>query len=672
MSITLKQRRRQRARRRKLALGAAGVTILLAIAAAIAFFPNSKAAISAQQVQLLYRVSDAAASSDPSLLVQQAVDSGANCLLWDASLSNEEQLKAVSEQAKAAGIGIVAVAQGSGDAKQLMKKYALSGVCEQPTDQNGMGVYQPVTKELKQIVQPDSLGVELYGMWATGQQMAMVVADTDGADAQALCSQFSQPPQQLQTALVQGESLMIGLPESDLETTVDLYFVAGSADPTQPLTVNGQAVTVEEGGFWGLAVPLADGENVVTAVQGENTASITITKTQPQEGSWEPADPQPDGSPVLEKGQFIQITPALASLLEDYTDSDTILQTVYEGAIAQVEETAEYTSGGKITHAYKVADGWIRASDCQQIADAQTMQLTADGFEQQDHHSIFRIAGGSPLVIAQRTDTSLSLFLSGCTFSGSWQQSGLAQAVQAEQQENGVLLTFTFEPNALWGWSVDYTDTGSEIILKALPTLQDSQAPLQGVTVLLDPGHGQDDLGALGVLGVNGPSEKDLNLAAAQAVQQRLQQLGATVVMSRTDDTFLTLSERNQLLRSTKPDIFISLHHNSIDLARDVNEIRGVECYYFNPSGTTLAQNLSNLLSSATQRNNRGAKYNYFYVTRSDICPAVLLEIGFTPNPAEYASCVSAESLAKTGYTVGKAIENTLQGVVWSAEQENQ
>ncbi len=673
MNLQLQQRRKQRARRRKLLLGAVGVAILLMIAVAIAFFPTTKkAAISAQQVQLLYRVTDAAASSDPILLVQQAVKSGADSLLWDAPLTDPEQVKAVSEQARSEGVGLVAVVESDMDSAQqaeLIKQYGLSGLCAQPTDQNGLANYQPLTDQLQQIVQPDSLGVELYALWATGEQMAMVIADTDGTDQIALCSQFTESPKQTQTALVQAESLLIGLPESDLETTADQYFVAGTADPAQPLTVNGQTVTVEQGGFWGLAISLADGENVVTATQGETTASITITKTKPQEGSWEPVDPQPDDSQSLQQGQFIQVTSAVASLLEDYTDSDTILQTVYEGAIAQVEESVEYTSSGKLTHAYKVANGWIRAADCQPLQEAQTMQLTTDGFEQKDRHSIFRIAGGSPLVIAQRTDTSLSLFLSGSTLTGNWEQTGLVQTVQIEQQENGVLLTFTTEPNALWGWSVDYTETGSEIILKAPPVLQDSQTPLQGVTVLLDAGHGQDDLGALGVMGVNGPSEKDLNLAAAQAVQNRLEQLGATVVMSRTDDTFLTLAERNQLLRSVKPDIFISLHHNSIDLARDVNEVRGVECYYFYPSGITLAENLSNLLSSATGRGNRGAKYNYFYVTRSDICPAVLLEIGFTPNPAEYASCVSAENLAKTGYTVAQAIQNTLQGVVWTPEQ---
>ena len=111
--------------------------------------------------------------------------------------------------------------------------------------------------------------------------------------------------------------------------------------------------------------------------------------------------------------------------------------------------------------------------------------------------------------------------------------------------------------------------------------------------------------------GAHGPCEKDLNLAVALSAKQRLEQLGATVVMSRQEDVFPTLAERNQQLRQVKPDIFVSVHHNSIALTRDVNEVHGVECYYFHDSGKLLAQNLAQSVSELTQRNNRGDKYNY-------------------------------------------------------------
>ena len=64
--------------------------------------------------------------------------------------------------------------------------------------------------------------------------------------------------------------------------------------------------------------------------------------------------------------------------------------------------------------------------------------------------------------------------------------------------------------------------------------------------VLLDPGHGAQDIGAMGVAGTSAPCEKDVNLAVALAAREQLEAMGATVLMTREDDSFPTLVERNQ------------------------------------------------------------------------------------------------------------------------------
>lgn len=660
-------------KRMPLFFSALAVLVLVVAAAFIVLLPSPQAAVTAQQVQTLYRITDSFVQQlDPKApqlapLFADAKSAGANSLLWDAPIQDKKLFGEVAKQTAKQNLGFVVALDMQTEPKEkdaLAKKYPISGFCGVDLSANELKIYPPQTEGLQQIVLPDDSGAEFYSLWAQAVPMVPIAAGTDGQNHVVLCQQLQNPPTTPQTALTTKAALSIGLPPPDQKTTAEQHFVAGTADPALPLLVNEQPVEVQKGGFWGVVVPLQEGENTITVTQAGQTASLVITRTKPKEGAWTPKDPVSDGSEALEAGQLIQITSPLASLLSDYEDDDTILQTVYQGAVAQVEESVEFTRGKKQTHAYRINGGWILAKDCQPMKEASTQQLTAVAFRQEGRNSIFRFEGGTPLVTADRTEDSLSLFLSGAVLNGSlWAETGMAQAITFEQKETGLLLRFEFPQNALWGWSVDYAENAAEIILKAAPELtQNPAAPLEGITILLDAGHGLDDLGALGPMGADGPTEKDLNLGVALAAKQRLEQLGAVVFMSREEDVFPTLAERNQQLRQTKPDLFIALHHNSIPLTKDVNEVHGVECYYFYPSGKLLAENLADTVSRFLQRQNRGERYNYFYVTRSDICPAVLLEIGFTPNPAEYSSCASAEGIAKTAYAISKAVEDTLKG----------
>ncbi len=660
-------------KKKALLWSALGVAVMIAAAAMIVLWPSPKAAVSAEELQRLYRITDSYISQlDPKhpqtqQLFVAARQAGANGLLWHGSIENQQLVGQVARQAAKEGLGFVVALDIETDPAikiRLMKKYPISGLCAYDLSDNDAKIFAPQTEGLRQIVLPDSSGAEFYSLWAQGISMSPVVASTNGQNHTILCSQLQNPPVAPQAALTPEASLSIGVPHQDPKTTAQQHFVAGRADPTLPLLVNGQEVVVHKGGFWGILMPLQEGENTITATQEGQTVSTVITRIKPQEGIWEPKQPEPDGSEQLEAGALIQITSPLASLLSDYKDDDSILQTVYQGAVARVEESAAFVRGRKQTHAYRVQQGWILAKDCTPLEKTEVQALKAADFRQQGRDYIFPLHGGTPLAIAERTDTTLTLFLSGAVLEGPlWEQKGIAKEIGFEQTENGLLLRFEFPPKGLWGWSVDYGEQGTEIILKAPPTLSQSpERPLEGIVVMLDAGHGLEDLGALGPMGPAGPGEKDLNLAVALAAKQRLEQMGAVVMMTREGDTFPTLADRNRQLRQQKPDLFLSLHHNSIPLTKDANEIHGVECYYFYPSGKALAQNLADTVSRFLNRQNRGEKYNYFYVTRSDICPAVLLEIGFTPNPAEYSDCASADGIAKTAYAIGQGVQDTLQG----------
>jgi N-acetylmuramoyl-L-alanine amidase len=83
---------------------------------------------------------------------------------------------------------------------------------------------------------------------------------------------------------------------------------------------------------------------------------------------------------------------------------------------------------------------------------------------------------------------------------------------------------------------------------------------LHGAHVVLDPGHGGDEPGAVGA---NGLTEKDVNLAVAQRTAELLRAAGATVVLTRPGDERVTLATRAGIAVALRPVAFVSIHHNA-------------------------------------------------------------------------------------------------------------
>lgn len=169
-------------------------------------------------------------------------------------------------------------------------------------------------------------------------------------------------------------------------------------------------------------------------------------------------------------------------------------------------------------------------------------------------------------------------------------------------------------------------------------------------TVVLDPGHGGKDDGARG----NGLVEKELSLDVALRVEKILKPFNFPVVVTRRNDTFISLEERAAIANRIDNAIFVSIHFNH---APD-RASTGVETFYasqkiapepewtwvgmFNKpeqtapdNGETLAGFIQASLVMRTDAVNRGIKGRELYVVRHTRCPAVLVEGGFINNPLE-------------------------------------
>jgi len=126
----------------------------------------------------------------------------------------------------------------------------------------------------------------------------------------------------------------------------------------------------------------------------------------------------------------------------------------------------------------------------------------------------------------------------------------------------------------------------------------DSPVPAGGLRkIVLDPGHGGKDPGAIGSSGI---AEKDVVLAVAKKLAQRLKtELGVQVVLTRNDDRFVPLEDRTALANNENADLFISLHVN----ASPNGEARGIETYYLDNTTDEAAIRLAARENGTSRRN---------------------------------------------------------------------
>jgi N-acetylmuramoyl-L-alanine amidase len=201
-------------------------------------------------------------------------------------------------------------------------------------------------------------------------------------------------------------------------------------------------------------------------------------------------------------------------------------------------------------------------------------------------------------------------------------------------------------------WGIRY-DAQKELVLintkdssvPPLPTeyltterTEDGNDRLVGKVVCVDPGHGGSDPGALGPTGT---MEKDNTLAIALLLKEKLEQNGATVVMTRNADVDVAfadataneeLSARVEVANHIEANLFISIHNDAFTS----NTAAGTTTFHYGDKDSVKLANLvQRSLSDKLGTKNRGARFASFYVLRYTKMPSILVETAFISNPVE-------------------------------------
>lgn len=182
-----------------------------------------------------------------------------------------------------------------------------------------------------------------------------------------------------------------------------------------------------------------------------------------------------------------------------------------------------------------------------------------------------------------------------------------------------------------------------------------SLAPKGRAVVIVDPGHGGKDPGAIGIGGLQ---EKNVILPISKRVAQLLEEKGIQAVLTRDSDYFVGLQGRVDIAEQANANLFVSIHANSLPTRPDVS---GLETYYFD-SGNGLAQTIhNNVLQNVNIRDRRVRKAR-FYVLRKSSMPAVLVEVGFVTGTED------APKLATSNYQ-NQMAEAIVRGILQYLQQ---
>lgn len=209
--------------------------------------------------------------------------------------------------------------------------------------------------------------------------------------------------------------------------------------------------------------------------------------------------------------------------------------------------------------------------------------------------------------------------------------------------------------------------------INTISIAQEASPSRKPFIVVIDPGHGGIDSGALSR---NGIMEKDIVLSIAlkiDSLSRNFYNKGLELYLTRYSDTMISLRDRTRLAKQLKADVFISLHCNS-----SMNEdAAGSEVYIYPKSiieteksarlGLTIQKGLANLLGIK----NRGLRFGNFQVLRDlQNCKSILLELGYLSNEYE-ATYLSQEKSQKmiSLLIFENLIDITIRRLIFSACQ---
>jgi N-acetylmuramoyl-L-alanine amidase len=286
---------------------------------------------------------------------------------------------------------------------------------------------------------------------------------------------------------------------------------------------------------------------------------------------------------------------------------------------------------------------WVPAGELQLLADGAPPPSAAVGdvrlYPEATHIDVrLPMAARLPFEVVVEGDV-IHLDVFGAVSRSNFFQYGrldpLVERAGWSQPANHVYRVSVWLTSPAWGFDSFFDSTGSIVLRIRRPPRIDPAAPLRNLRVVVDAGHGGGDRATRGPTGF---TEADANLAVSLALRELLEERGAEVVMTRTDDETVPLGDRPRIATEADGHLLVSVHNNAFPDGVDPWANHGTSVYYFHPQSAELARWLQLELLDELGTRDLGIGRADLALVRPSWMPAVLSETLFMMIPEHEAA----------------------------------
>lgn len=447
------------------------------------------------------------------------------------------------------------------------------------------------------------------------------------------------------TSSINPGHLVVARPsKSKVQTTAASYYIGGASNPNEPLYINGTLITDRTShGYFGYFYKLKTGNNKIVVKNGSQVVEKFIVKGKSTNsngnsgtssgGTTTPTTTAPGNSSNASNTK----KEMLLAIVNKPTSNVYYEPSTVNGGAMFLDSGMKDTVLATYKNFYKLKNGlWINKNDVTIVKNQAFVpilsKVTHTSYPSRDVITVN--TKDAPFIRMSTREDDLSLKFSGVLRVPDFVVDPAGVFESYIKQNDGYVLTFKENEN-IQGYDYKLTSTGYEITVYKQFQAKSGSKPLEGATIVVDPGHGGSDTGTLGLLGTQ-YAEKDLVLSLGLALRNELEALGANVVMTRDKDVAVSLQERVDKSKSVSPNLFVSIHADNASDTIDLSKVEGFSVFYRNDYSKPLAQWIQSTTLEDFYRKNRNIKNMNFYVIRGSWSPSVLIETGFMSHPSEF------------------------------------
>ena len=363
-----------------------------------------------------------------------------------------------------------------------------------------------------------------------------------------------------------GEITFKRAPQSSRDTVYNSkYYLVCITDPGNLAAINGEQVKVYKTGTFGRELKLQKGDNPVevTIFQGTNveTKKFSIYYGERSGGRMDRPAPAPQLQDRLffvetRENAYLQYgsgTDRLGGSKMGFLDPGIVLKVV-----------------GQIDNLYKVQlsanrFAYIHQEDVEMSPRSSHIVNTNNiGISNQGSRDRIRLSLPERLPYASTVSldpTTIVIDVFGAMNNSNWvsqyNELGMVDYVDLQQLDSDILrLVIKLKEKHCWGYAVFYE--GNSLIIEVRHSPKDLS--LKGMRIGLDAGHGGELPGAVSTTGLK---ESEVNLSIVKEIEKLLRKKGAQVVLSRADDSNLSMLQRKKTFREADIDLMVSIHNNA-------------------------------------------------------------------------------------------------------------